>query len=165
MPKSDRDSQLQKKKWSILQSVDVKADKLDLDALDLEIISHMVNGINNANISRKLKKPLSTVQRRTRKLVEKGFVSLSAEANFKAFRFKKGMMLISTDGTDPFKLCDVLIEIDGIIHASAFLGNTDVMAISLYRESRQMVNLIAKVRAIEGVSGVTWSEEVYSVPE
>lgn len=164
MPKNDRERQLHAKKWSIIQSVDAKAQRLDLDDLDLGLISLMIKGHTNSEIAKEIRKPLSTVQRRTRKIIEKGFVIERAEPNFKSFGFKKGMIQVSLNGADPFTICNRLVEIDGITHASAYLGNADVTAFTVYKDSKDMIELIARVRKIEGVNQVSWSEEIYSIP-
>ena len=49
-----------------------RSDKLD--EVDLKIVNCMLAGDSNQAIAKKLKKPLSKVQRRTRKLVETGSI-------------------------------------------------------------------------------------------
>ena len=52
-----------------------------IDYTDKKIIELLVANNDNASISKKLDIPLTTIQRRTRKLFEKGLVSTKIELN------------------------------------------------------------------------------------
>ena len=55
----------------------------DLDELDHEILRLLMSNSSNRDISQKLKMPLSTVQRMTRKLFQSGIVENKVELNFR----------------------------------------------------------------------------------
>lgn len=148
--------------WSLLARINPKEDKLDLDELDLQVIRALIEGGTSADISKQLNKPLSTIQRRVRKIEEKRFVSRKAQPNFAAFGFKRGIIGMTISTGDQIQICDKLLALDGIISASAYLGSTDVTALAIYRSSRQALQIINKVKLVEGVAEVNWSEEVYS---
>jgi hypothetical protein len=52
-----------------------------IDELDAKMMNLMVQGHPNKEISKRLKVPLSTVQRRSRYLIAKGSISVRAEIN------------------------------------------------------------------------------------
>jgi len=54
----------------------------------------MVYGYDNKQISNATKIPISTVQRRTRNILQKGIVNLRIEPNWQKLGFKKGLFHI-----------------------------------------------------------------------
>jgi DNA-binding Lrp family transcriptional regulator len=69
-----------------------RSDKLDLDHLDelgLKIVNCMLAGDSNQTIAKKLKKPLSTVQRRTRQLLQSGLIKHRYEFDYKMYVTKR----------------------------------------------------------------------------
>lgn len=165
VPKSDKNRQVQQRKWSFLQSIDPKQRRLGIDKLDMQIISSMVeSGANNTSIAKSVNRPLSTVQRRTRKLIASGFMTEKVEPNINAFGLRRALIVISLDGTKPEDVCNKLLEIDGIIQANAYVGSLDVLATAIFEDNRKVLEFISHAKRIDGVRSVTWSEEVYSVP-
>jgi predicted transcriptional regulator len=68
--------------------------KLDtnIDTIDYRIINLMVMYKTNKGISQDLKIPLSTIQRRVRNLITKGYVVSNIEVNYQMFGFKTGLV-------------------------------------------------------------------------
>ena len=68
--------------------------KLDtnIDTIDYKIINLMVMYKTNKEISQDLKIPLSTIQRRVRNLITKGYVVSNIEVNYQMFGFKTGLV-------------------------------------------------------------------------
>lgn len=163
MDKNDRTHKTVDTDWSFISQINPKTDKLDLDELDLSLIRAMVKGGSSSDIAEQLKRPLSTVQRRIRKIEQKGFVSSKPRPNLEAFGFKRGMIEIEISTTDHIDICDKLLSIEGIISASAYLGNTDATAVVIYKDSKQALKVMSKVKQLTGITDVRWSEEVYSV--
>ena len=54
-----------------------------IDDIDMKVIEFLTFGFNNKQISSKLKVPLSTIQRRTRKLAEKKLIVTRTEPNYR----------------------------------------------------------------------------------
>lgn len=165
LPRSDRERHVGQNKWSFLQSVDPKQRRLGIDKLDMQIISSMIeSGAKNTSIAKRVNRPLSTVQRRTRKLIASGFMTEKVEPNINAFGLRRALIVISLDGTKPEDVCNKLLEIDGIIQANAYVGSLDVLATAIFEDNRKVLEFISHAKRIDGVRNVTWSEEVYSVP-
>lgn len=61
-----------------------------IDSMDMKVIELLTFGFNNKQISNKLKVPLSTIQRRTRKLGEKELILTKTEPNYEKLGFKRG---------------------------------------------------------------------------
>jgi DNA-binding Lrp family transcriptional regulator len=65
-----------------------------LDKLDLKIISLLSAQRNSKQISAELGVPLTTIQRRTRKIIENGIMNIKIEPNFKRLGIKRGLLHI-----------------------------------------------------------------------
>ena len=135
-----------------------------IDELDLKIISLLVIGRDNKHISKELKVPLSTVQRRTRIILAKDFVKNKVEPNYKKLGYNKGMIHASVKGSDVSLAAQKLAVIDGIISVAVHLGTSDIVADFVYGDSTDVLGTISKIWNIEGIDRVTWSQEVYSIP-
>jgi Lrp/AsnC family transcriptional regulator for asnA, asnC and gidA len=135
-----------------------------IDELDLKIISLLVSGRDNKQISKELKVPLSTVQRRTRMILAKDIVKNKIEPNYKKLGYNKGMIHASVKSSDVSLAAQKLAEIDGIISVAVHLGTSDIVAEFVYGDSTDVLETISKIWNIEGIDRVTWSQEVYAVP-
>jgi len=65
---------------------------ISLDNTDLKIVSLMVTGNENKQMSSKLKIPLSTIQLRVRNILLSGTVQVKVFPNFKRLGIKKGLL-------------------------------------------------------------------------
>lgn len=135
-----------------------------IDELDLKIISLLVSGRDNKQISKDLKVPLSTIQRRTRMILAKDIVKSKIEPNYKKLGYNKGMIHVSVKGHDVSLAAQKLAEIDGIVSVAVHLGTSDIVAEFVYGDSTDVLETISKIWNIEGTDRVTWSQEVYAVP-
>ncbi len=68
-----------------------KFDK-NIDAIDINIINLIVLYKTNKEISKELKIPLSTIQRRVRNLIAARYVVSNIEVNYQMFGFKTGLL-------------------------------------------------------------------------
>ena len=69
------------------------------DELDMEIVALLVSGKDNKQIANEVKVPLSTVQRRTRRLFEKNAVKSRIEPNYTQLGYNKGVVHLSISTT------------------------------------------------------------------
>jgi Lrp/AsnC family transcriptional regulator for asnA, asnC and gidA len=134
-----------------------------IDNLDLRIVSLMTFGLANKEIASRLKTPLSTVQRRTRKLIENNVISVKAEVNFEAMGVKKGMIHVYLDDGNVDEMARKIGAIDIIDSVEIHIGNSDLIANVLYTDSRQLLQTISDIKGMAGVERILWSEEVYHV--
>ena len=132
-----------------------------LDRLDYQIINLMTSGLENRAIAEELKTPLSTVQRRTRILLRSEYISQIFQPNYKKLGLKKGLLHVYLRTGDMKKVAEDLLSSDGIMSAGIHVGNSDIVGEFVYEDSDQLVDLISKVKEINGVDRVVWSEEVF----
>ena len=65
-----------------------------LDIIDYKIISLLIPGLENKEISKELGIPLRTIQRRTRNIIKNGLVEIKIQPNFRRIGLKKGLLHI-----------------------------------------------------------------------
>jgi Lrp/AsnC family transcriptional regulator, regulator for asnA, asnC and gidA len=134
-----------------------------IDNIDIKIIELLTFGHNNKQISDRLQVPLSTIQRRARKLGEKEFIVTKTEPNYEKLGFKRGLIHIYISKGEIDSVGRKLSKMRGIISASVHVGNSDLVGFFIYRNTKQLLKMTTDVKQIEGVEKVMWSEEVYSI--
>jgi DNA-binding Lrp family transcriptional regulator len=133
-----------------------------LDDVDMKIIELLTFGKSNKQISAKLEVPLSTIQRRTRKLTEKELIVTRTEPNYEKLGFKRGLIHVYLSKGEIDSVGLKLSKMSGIISASVHVGNSDLVGFFIYRNTKQLLKMTTDVKQIPGVDKVMWSEEVYS---
>ncbi len=134
-------------------------DDLDIRILDLLLLRHKTK-----EIASKLDKPLSTVQRRVRKLFEEGAVSSAMELNYKKLGLKHGEIFVYLKNGDVRRIANELALMEGMMSVSIHIGNSDIVGAFMYKDSAHLLELTSKVRQIPGVDRIVWSEEIYKLP-
>ena len=134
-----------------------------LDKTDFRIVSLLVLGYDNKKISSTLKIPLSTIQRRTRLILQSGIVTLEYQPDFKLLGMKKGLLHTYLRDGQLRKTAEKVSEMDGILSVTIHVGNSDVVSEFVYDNSEELVDIIAAIKQIEGVDRVVWSEEVFKI--
>ena len=80
----------------------------------------------------------------------------------------------SLDSNEDFYICifmmDMLMKLvmlsrqdQGIISVAVHIGNSDLVALFVYKNSKQLLDTISESKKIPGVERVLWSEEVYFI--
>ena len=134
-----------------------------IDKLDAEIIQLLLKGKNSKYIAKKVKSPLSTVQRRTRKLFEEQLIVSTVELNYEKLGYKRGLLhLYLTDGLVD-EVGQNLADRPGILSVAVHIGNSDLVALFIYKDSKELLETISESKKIKGVERVLWSEEVYFI--
>jgi DNA-binding Lrp family transcriptional regulator len=136
-----------------------------LDDSDLGIIKLLVAGHNNQQIANEMKIPLSTVQRKTRIMFEKGYVISRNEINYKQLGYRRGLIHIYLEHGDLKQTATRVTKMDSVQTVSLHAGNSDIIGFFLYKNTEQVLGLIDEVKKMEGVGNVVWSEEVYTFPQ
>ena len=53
---------------------------------------------------------------------------------------------------------------DDVLTSSIHVGNPDIVSEFVYENSEDLVDIIGKIKELEGVDRVLWSEEIFKVP-
>ncbi|HSA73778.1 MAG TPA: Lrp/AsnC family transcriptional regulator [Nitrososphaeraceae archaeon] len=134
-----------------------------LDKIDYNIISLLIPGLENKEISKELGIPLSTIQRRTRNIIKNGLVEIRIQPNFRRIGLKKGLLHIYIRTGNMKETALEISKFDGVLSSSVHVGNSDIVAEFVYEDSDQLIDMIVKIKRLESVERVLWSEEVFTI--
>lgn len=134
-----------------------------LDKTDFRIVSLLVLGYDNKKISSTLNIPLSTIQRRTRLILQSELVTQEYQPNFKMLGIKKGLLHTYLRDGKLRKTAEKISEMEGILSVTIHVGNSDIVSEFVYDNSEDLVDIIASIKDIEGVTHIVWSEEIYKL--
>jgi DNA-binding Lrp family transcriptional regulator len=135
----------------------------NLDIIDYKIISLLIPGLENKEISKELGIPLSTIQRRTRNIIKNGLVEIKIQPNFRRIGLKKGLLHIYTCAGSIKETALEISNFDGVLSSSVHVGNSDIVGEFVYEDSEQLLDTIVKIKRLESVERVLWSEEVFTI--
>lgn len=138
--------------------------KLTIDELDQKLIELLLKGYAHKKIALEAKSPLSTIQRRIRKILDNEYIYTRNELNYKKLGLRKGYLLISLKGDHSGKAAQKISSIKGIIYISLVTGDNDIFSACLFRDTNDLFRIIESIRTTERVDKVSWSEEVRSIP-
>jgi Lrp/AsnC family transcriptional regulator, regulator for asnA, asnC and gidA len=134
------------------------------DSIDIKIIELMVDGRNNKQISSQLSIPLSTIQRRVRALLVSGIITPRVYLDYEKLGFKTGLLHIYLKDGEIDEIAKKVYEVDGITSFEIHIGNSDILANVVYKEGKELLNIIAAIKKLEGVERIVWSERIYQSP-
>lgn len=123
----------------------------------------MMQGLKNKAIATGLKAPLTTIQRRTKKLIENEIISMRAEVNLERMGVKKGNIHVYLLSGNIDQIAHKIATIHTVDSVEIHIGNSDLIANVLYTNSKQLLQTISDIKKIEGVDKIVWSEEVDKV--
>jgi hypothetical protein len=135
-----------------------------IDKIDQKLIELLIKGYTNKKIALEAKSPLSTIQRRIRRIFEAQYLHKKNELNYKKLGLRKGYLLITLKGDDTNLVAQKVSIIKGITCASLVTGSIDIMSTCLFRETADLFNIIESIKSIERVNNVSWAEEVQDIP-
>ncbi|HEY5630907.1 MAG TPA: Lrp/AsnC family transcriptional regulator [Nitrososphaeraceae archaeon] len=134
----------------------------DLDKTDQQLIKLLLEDHSNKKIAFKTKSPLSTIQRRIKKIFENEYVIKRNEMNHKKLGLRKVYLSISLKGFST-PIAQKISKIRGITFIALVTGGSDILCVCIFKDTDNLFKIIQNIRAIERVDKVTWSEEVSTI--
>ena len=141
------------------------SDKPDPDAMDIQILNLMSSGYSNKQISHTLEKPLSTIQRRTRKLTMQGLLRIRGEINYRKLGYRRGLFHVYLKGDGTLEVAEKIADIPGVLDVTLYVGNADIIGAYIFKDTASILTLVNQVKQMKSVDKVVWSEQVYVLPE
>src|SRR3954453_8377870 len=132
----------------------------NIDESDIQIIKLLIKGDNNKEISSKLHIPLSTVQRRTKRIMKQELVITTTHLNRGKFGYRTGLIHIYCSDKNIQQTAKKMLEFVGITSVEIHIGNSDILADFAYKESKELFDVILKIKQISGIERVIWSERI-----
>ena len=134
-----------------------------MDDLDQKLLGLILKGYENKKIATEIKTPLSTIQRRIKKIIENQYITRKSELNYKKLGLRKGYLQISVRGDKTYEVTEKLTGINGITALSEVTGSYDILCVCVFKETDDLFRLLEDIKTIERIHEVTWSEEVRSI--
>lgn len=134
-----------------------------IDNLDQKLLELLIKGYENKKIATEVKTPLSTTQRRIKKIFENQYISRKNELNYKKLGLRKVYLQISLKGDRSYEVAQKLAGINGITNISEVKGSFDILCICVFRDTDELFSLIEDIKTIEEIGKVAWAEEVRSI--
>ncbi len=138
--------------------------QLDLDKTDQQLIKLLLEGHSSKRIALQAKSPLSTIQRRIRRIFENEYVIKRNEMNHRKLGLRKVYLLITLKGDFSGPIAQKISKIRGITFVSLVTGGIDIFCICIFKDTDNLFKIIENIRAIERIDKVTWSEEFSTLP-
>ena len=137
---------------------------LKLSAVDKELLKILLvpDGKRpSASLSKKLGIPLTTIQRR-RKRLEKEFLQSSYSLNLDKFGWRRIDFLISTRNGKTDEVANKLIELDQVTYVGKSIGEhtIDLRVETIVKDNVSLLDLLEEIKGMDGVNEVVWSEIV-----
>jgi len=120
--------------------------------------------VSSLSLSRKLEIPLTTVQRR-RKRLESEFLEVSYSLRLDKLGWRKAQLLVSTEKGRTSSVGKELLNHDSITRVSKSIGEhtIDLHAESVFKNNKELLDVIEWVKSLEGVRDIVWTEPVEMV--
>jgi DNA-binding Lrp family transcriptional regulator len=147
-----------------METESMKSTRL-LSNVDREILKAILspNGKHSSStlLSKKLGVPQTTIQRRRTRL-EKEFLEYSYSLNLEKFGWRRVDLLIYTRNGKTDSVARQLLENDEVTYVGKSIGEhtIDLRVEIIVKDNAELLNILEKVKAMEGVQDTVWSEIV-----
>ena len=136
-----------------------------LSRIDKEILKILLNPdgkIGSQILSQKLGIPLTTIQRR-RKHLEDEYLLYSCTLDIERFGWRRVDLLISTRSGKTDSIAQQLLLNQEVTYVGKSIGEhtIDLRAEIVVKDNSELLDVLEKVKAMEGVNDVIWSEIVH----
>ena len=132
----------------------------NIDESDIQIIKLLIKGDNNKEISSKLHIPLSTVQRRAKRIQKQEWVITTTHLNRFKFGYRTGLIHVYCSDKSIQQTAKKMLEFVGVTSVEIHIGNSDILADFAYKESKDLFDVILKIKQMSGIERVIWSERI-----
>jgi DNA-binding Lrp family transcriptional regulator len=139
--------------------------QLLLSRIDREILKAVLspNGKRSSSIflSKKLGVPQTTIQRRRSRL-EKEFLELSYSLNLEKFGWRRVDLLIYTRNGKTDSVAKQLLENEEVTYVGKSIGEhtIDLRVEIIIKDNAELLDILEKVKGMDGVQDTVWSEIV-----
>jgi DNA-binding Lrp family transcriptional regulator len=136
-----------------------------LSPVDKKILKTLLSStgeISSLTLSRELDIPLSTVQRR-RKRLEADFLEASYSPKLEKLGWRVAMLFVHTEKGNTLGVGkEILSWKDSTVRVWRAIGaeTTDIITEAIFKENKDLMDIIERVKAIKGVTNISWIELV-----
>lgn len=120
--------------------------------------------VSSLSLSRQLQIPLTTVQRKRKRLEE--FLHNSYSLKLEKFDQRLITLFISVESGRSIEIGRSILALSGItLVVRTLSGNMDIKAEAIAKTNDDIVNLLERVKAVKGVRNVLWTESIQKIGE
>ena len=135
-----------------------------LTETDKQILRSLVSSrgrISSVELARKLEIPLTTIQRR-RKRLESEFLEVAYSLKLEKLGWRNADLLISTSRGKASYIGKELLTHNSITRVCRSIGEhtIDLHAEIVFKDNTELLNVIEWIKSLEGVNDVVWTEPV-----
>src|SRR5829696_4990208 len=125
------------------------------------VLSPNVKRSSSTFLSKKLGVPQTTIQRRRSRL-EKEFLELSYSLDLKKFGWRRVDLLIYTRNGKTDSVAKQLLENDEVTYVGKSIGEhkIDLRVEIIIKDNAELLDILEKVKAMDGVEDSVWTEIV-----
>jgi DNA-binding Lrp family transcriptional regulator len=152
-------------KYEEIQRADIKniTRISDSDKEILKVLLSPDNGIKRSSLllANKLGIPQTTIQRRKKRL-ENEFLTTSYTLDLEKFGWRRVDLLISTRNGRTDFVANKLLENEEVVYVGKSIGEhtIDLRVEIIIRDNAELLDILEKVKGMDGVNDVVWSEIV-----
>jgi DNA-binding Lrp family transcriptional regulator len=131
----------------------------------LKALLSSTGGVSSLTLSKELDIPLSTVQRR-RKRLEANLLEMSYTLKVERFGWRTATLFVSTrNGMTAAVGKEILSWKEIVTCVSRTMGENsiDLKADIVFKDNEELAETIGRIKAIEGVERVSWSEQIKTI--
>ena len=135
-----------------------------MSEIDKKILKTLVTSrsrVSSLTLSRTLEIPLTTVQRR-RKRLESEYVETMHSMRLDIFGWRLGQLLISTKSGMTKSIGRQLLAFAQVISVTRSIGEhtIDLCVEIVFKDNKELVALIDQIKAMDEVKDVIWTEKI-----
>ncbi|MDF0681116.1 MAG: Lrp/AsnC family transcriptional regulator [Candidatus Nitrosocosmicus sp.] len=137
---------------------------LNLDKINLKIIDELLSNpdITSSDIAKKIKIPLSTVQRR-RTMLERSVLKKNYQLNILQYGFRYADIFVDVTNGEAKEVGKILIDkFDrNILKASTRINSSNNLCLQIvYKESEELHDILEHIKRMPTILKVDWSEMI-----
>lgn len=142
-----------------------KKSNVDLSSLDRNLLKILLqpNGDlkSSKSLSDKLRIPITTVRRR-RKRLERSFLKLHYILDIEKFGWRRVDFFIAIKNGMVNAVANKLLDSDEVTYVGKSIGEhtIDLRVETIVKDNASVLDILEKIKAMEGVNDVVWSEIV-----
>lgn len=136
------------------------------DKLDIRILQEMIknSSINSSEISAKIGIPLSTIQRRRKRLENSTILEKKLQINAKKIGLRTADLLIKVSKGEIDIVADEIVNehSNSVLEISSRVGqlDTNMVVRIVYKDSDELLRIMNKISRIEFIESIQWTEIV-----
>ena len=86
------------------------------------------------------------------------------QINYQKFGFKSGLLHIYLRNGNIEESAKKIQYLQNITSVEIHIGNSDILGHVIYKEGKDLLNLISEIKKIDNIEKVVWSERIYQSP-